>query len=145
MFKRRTRRTAGGRAATGEWKIDRKHHAVLVYAQPGNAAANVLTDMTFASGRAATATGGQGYRADDRAGSPGSLDPAAQLARFGRAQVEPQHVFELHFEGIAESPRTRAASRCGSAHRPVATDKKPSDADTLQSLRALIRRRSGAR
>jgi len=63
------------------------------------------------------------------------------LARFGPVrQVEPLHVFELHFEGIAESPRHKSgvAVRFPRIAR-WRTDKKPADADTLQSLRALIR------
>ena len=49
------------------------------------------------------------------------------------------HVFELHFEGIAESARHKSgvAVRFPRIAR-WRTDKKPQDADTLDSLRALI-------
>ena len=55
-------------------------------------------------------------------------------------QSEPIHVFELHFEGIAESARHRGgiAVRFPRIAR-WRTDKKPEDADTIESLRALLR------
>jgi DNA ligase-1 len=63
------------------------------------------------------------------------------IERFGPVrQVEPAHVFELHFEGIAESSRHKSgiAVRFPRIAR-WRTDKKPEDADTLESLRALLR------
>ena len=63
------------------------------------------------------------------------------LERFGPVRaVDPVHVFELHFEGIAESTRHRSgvAVRFPRIAR-WRTDKKPADADTLQTLRRLIR------
>jgi DNA ligase-1 len=60
--------------------------------------------------------------------------------RFGPVRhVEPVHVFELHFEGIAESSRHRSgvAVRFPRIAR-WRTDKKPADADTIESLRALL-------
>ena len=55
------------------------------------------------------------------------------------------HVFELHFEGIAESSRHRSgvAVRFPRIAR-WRTDKKPEDADTLAALRTLIRSQSRA-
>ena len=63
------------------------------------------------------------------------------LERFGPVRsVKPAHVFELHFEGIAESSRHKSgiAVRFPRIAR-WRTDKKPEDADTLDALRALIR------
>jgi DNA ligase 1 len=63
------------------------------------------------------------------------------IERFGPVRsVEPVHVFELHFEGIAESGRHRSgvAVRFPRIAR-WRTDKKPSDADTLTRLRSLLR------
>ncbi len=54
-------------------------------------------------------------------------------------QVEPVHVFELHFEAIARSTRHKSgiALRFPRMAR-WRTDKKPQDADTLEALRALL-------
>jgi DNA ligase-1 len=63
------------------------------------------------------------------------------LERFGPVRaVKPVHVFELHFEGIAESGRHKSgiAVRFPRIAR-WRTDKKPEDADTLDALRAMIR------
>jgi DNA ligase-1 len=62
------------------------------------------------------------------------------LERFGPVRhVKPEHVFELHFEAIAES--TRHKSGIAVRFPRIArwrTDKKPAEADTLQSLKALM-------
>jgi len=63
------------------------------------------------------------------------------VERFGPVRaVEPAHVFELHFEGIAGSARHRSgvAVRFPRIAR-WRTDKKPEDANTLDDLRGLIR------
>jgi DNA ligase-1 len=60
--------------------------------------------------------------------------------------VEPVHVFELAFEGIARSDRHRSgiALRFPRMAR-WRTDKKPADADTLQMVRALLEQVEGQR
>jgi DNA ligase-1 len=63
------------------------------------------------------------------------------VERFGPVRhVEPQHVFELGFEAIAESARHRAgvALRFPRMLR-WRKDKPASEADTLDAVRALLR------
>jgi len=94
--------------------------------------------MTFAVWEGRAATGGQGVLGADRRGSWIAWSRWIRqhtLARFGPWPGRAQHVFELHFEGIAESPRHKRR-RVRFRHRPVANGQEASDADTLQSLRA---------
>ena len=62
------------------------------------------------------------------------------LEKFGPVRsVKPEQVFELAFEGIQPSPRHKSgvAVRFPRILR-WRTDKKPEDADTLATLRALM-------
>jgi DNA ligase-1 len=64
------------------------------------------------------------------------------VARFGPVRhVEPVHVIELGFEAIARSSRHRSgvAVRFPRMLR-VRSDKRPRDADTLETLLALLPR-----
>jgi DNA ligase-1 len=66
---------------------------------------------------------------------------AHTLERFGPVRVvEPRLVFELAFEGIQASPRHKSgiAVRFPRMAR-WRTDKKPEEADTLATLRGLLR------
>jgi DNA ligase-1 len=139
-------RTGRRRGDWWKWKIDPYTiDAVLIYAQPGHGRrANLLTDYTFA------------------VWSDGELTPVAKaysglsneeileldawirrhtVERFGPVRsVEPTRVFELHFEGIAESSRHKSGiavrfPRIARERR----DKAAADADTLERVRALIR------
>ena len=150
MLKHREARYGSGRTkADGtwwKWKIDPfAVDAVLVYAQPGHGRrATLMTDLTFA-------LWDQGELVPVAKAYSGLTDPEIDqldrwirqhtLERFGPVRaVEPVHVFELHFEGIAES--TRHKSGVAVRFPRIArwrTDKKPADADTLQTLRGLIR------
>jgi DNA ligase-1 len=125
---------------------------VLVYAQPGSGRrAGLHTDCTFALWDA-----------------PPDTSPGARLVPFAKAysgltqdeierldawirghttakrgpvrEVEPAHVFEIGFEGLAESGRHRSgiAVRFPRILRWRA-DKRPADADTLDALRRLLR------
>jgi len=154
MLKRRASPYRSGRPRGDwwKWKIDPYSiDAVLVYAQPGNGRrANVLTDMTFAvwdgSELLPVAKAYSGLT-DEELDQLDRWIRQHTVARFGPVrQVEPVHVFELHFEGIAESTRHRSgvAVRFPRIAR-WRTDKKPQDADTLQSLRALLRSRRDER
>jgi DNA ligase 1 len=63
------------------------------------------------------------------------------IERFGPVRaVKPEHVFELHFEAIARSTRHKSGIAVRfpriARHR---TDKKPADADTLQSLQSMLK------
>ena len=62
------------------------------------------------------------------------------LEKFGPVRhVKPEHVFELGFEGIQPSPRHKSgmAVRFPRILR-WRTDKRPEDADTIATLRALM-------
>jgi DNA ligase 1 len=148
MLKRRDSPYRSGRPRGDwwKWKIDPYSiDAVLVYAQPGNGRrANVLTDMTFAvwdGGELLPVAKAYSGLTDEELDRLDRWIRQHTVARFGPVrQVEPVHVFELHFEGIAESPRHKGgvAVRFPRIAR-WRTDKKPADADTLQGLRALLR------
>ncbi|HZX94978.1 MAG TPA: ATP-dependent DNA ligase [Myxococcales bacterium] len=150
MLKRRDSPYRHGRPR-GEWwkwKIDPYSiDAVLVYAQPGHGRrATLMTDLTFALWDGdelvpvAKAYSGLTDEEIDR------LDRWIRQhtrERFGPVRaVDPVHVFELHFEGIGESTRHRSgvAVRFPRISR-WRTDKTPADADTLQTLRSLIKAR----
>jgi DNA ligase-1 len=129
-----------------KWKVDPYSvDAVLVYAQPGNGRrSNLLTDYTFAVWDGDTllpvAKAYSGLT-DAELAEADRWIRAHTTERFGPVrQVEPTQVFELHFEGIAES--TRHKSGVAVRFPRIArwrTDKKAAEADTLASLRALIR------
>jgi ATP-dependent DNA ligase len=139
-------RTGRPRGDWWKWKIDPwSIDAVLVYAQPGHGRrATLMTDLTFAvwSGPellpVAKAYSGL---TDEEIDQLDRWIRQNTLERFGPVRaVTPLHVFELHFEGIAESARHKSgiAVRFPRIAR-WRTDKKPQDADTLETLRALLR------
>ncbi len=152
MLKRRASAYGTGRKR-GEWwkwKIDPYSvDAVLVYAQPGQGRrASLLTDLTFALWQegallpVAKAYSGLNDEEIDR------LDRWIRrhtVERFGPVRaVEPTQVFELHFEGIAPSPRHKSgvAVRFPRIAR-WRTDKKAEEADQIETLRRLIPERGG--
>jgi len=133
------------RGSWWKWKIDPlTADAVLVYAQPGHGRrAGLLTDYTFAVWDGAELVPfAKAYSGLDQA-EIDELDRwirGHSKGRFGPVRVvEPERVYELGFEAIAPSPRHRAGVAVRFPrilrHR---TDKGPTDADTLASLRALI-------
>jgi DNA ligase-1 len=128
-----------------KWKIDPYTiDAVLIYAQPGSGKrASLLTDYTFG-------VWDQGELVPiAKAYSGLSNAEIAELdrwirrhtrERFGPVRhVEPIHVFELGFEGIAASPRHRSgiAVRFPRMLR-WRTDKKAEEADTLDHVRKML-------
>lgn len=129
-----------------KWKIDPYSiDAVLIYAQPGQGRrATLLTDMTFGlwdGGELVPVAKAYSGLTDEEIDQLDRWIRAHTVERFGPVRhVEPVHVFELHFEGIAESSRHRSgvAVRFPRIAR-WRTDKKPQDADTIEALRALIR------
>lgn len=145
-------RTKGGSGDTPgwlKWKVDPYTvDAVLVAAQPGSGRrANLYTDYTFA------VWDGQG---EDRtlvtfakAYSGLEQDEIERLDRWIRShttarngpfrQVKPEQVFELGFEGLQASERHKSgiAVRFPRILR-WRTDKPASEADTLDTLRALL-------
>ena len=147
MLKRRSSAYGVGRkrADWWKWKIDPYTiDAVLIYAQPGSGKrASLLTDYTFG-------VWDQGQLVPiAKAYSGLSNEEIAELdrwirrhtrERFGPVRhVEPVHVFELGFEGIAASPRHRSgiAVRFPRMLR-WRTDKKVEEADTLDHVRKIL-------
>ena len=147
MLKRLDAPYLGGRKRGPMWKWKLEPFtvdAVLVYAQPGSGKrSNLLTDYTFAvwDGDALVpmAKAYTGLSNDEIA----ELDKwlrAHTVERFGPVRsVEPFHVFELAFEGIAASPRHRGgvALRFPRMAR-WRRDKLAREADRIETLRALI-------
>jgi DNA ligase-1 len=129
-----------------KWKIDPYSvDAVLVYAQPGSGKrASLLTDYTFGVWHEGTLV------PFAKAYSGLSNEEIAEMdrwirrhtrERFGPVRhVEPVQVFELGFEGIAESTRHKSgiAVRFPRMLR-WRKDKPAQEADTLESVRRLLK------
>ena len=147
MLKRRSSPYGVGRKRGDWWKWKIEPYtidAVLVYAQPGSGRrASLLTDYTFAVWDGpdlvpiAKAYSGLSNAEIDE------MDRWIRRhtrERFGPVRhVEPTHVFELGFEGIARSARHRSgiAVRFPRMLR-WRRDKTAADADTLDAVRRLL-------
>ncbi len=133
-----------------KWKIDPYSvDAVLLYAQPGHGRrAGLFTDYTFAvwdGDQLVPFAKAYSGLTDEEIRKVDSFVRANTKERFGPVRaVEPKLVFELAFEGIQASPRHKSgiAVRFPRMAR-WRTDKKPEDADSLESLRALLRSVTG--
>jgi DNA ligase-1 len=153
MLKRRDGHYLGGRPRGEWWKwkiapftVD----VVLIYAHPGHGKrASLFTDYTFALWKnGALVPVARAYSGLDDA-EIRELD--AWIRRHVRDQfgpvraVEPTQVFELAFENVARSTRHKSgvAVRFPRILR-WRKDKGPRDADTLESLLALVRGRDAA-
>ena len=118
--------------------------AVLVYAQAGSGRrASLHTDYTFAVWEGDTlvpfAKAYSGLTDAELRKLDGWIRRHT-VEKFGPVRsVKPEQVFELAFEGIAESTRHKSgiAVRFPRIQR-WRTDKKAAEADTLQTLRALM-------
>ncbi|MFL5321658.1 MAG: ATP-dependent DNA ligase [Myxococcaceae bacterium] len=129
-----------------KWKIDPfTVDAVLVYAQPGNGRrATLFTDLTFAvwqDGELLPVAKAYSGLSDEEIAELDGWVRRHTIERFGPVRaVEPLHVFEIAFEGIGESPRHKSgiAVRFPRISR-WRRDKKPADADSLNTLRELIK------
>jgi DNA ligase-1 len=147
MLKRRYSPYLSGRKKGDwwKWKLDPLTvDAVLIYAQQGSGRrANLFTDFTFA------VRDGNGLVPFTKAYS-GLTDAEFNqitawvrrntLQRFGPVrQVKPEHVFEIAFEGIHESPRHKSgiALRFPRMAR-WRHDKQVDEANTLDDLRQLL-------
>jgi DNA ligase-1 len=128
-----------------KWKIaPYSIDAVLVYAQPGNGRrAALMTDMTFAlwDGEALVPVA-KAYSGltDEELNWFDKWIRQNTIERFGPVRaVKPLHVFELHFEAIARSTRHKSgiAVRFPRIAR-LRTDKKPQDADKLETLQRML-------
>jgi DNA ligase-1 len=129
-----------------KWKIDPYTvDAVLIYAQPGHGRrAGLYTDYTFGIwhdnelvpfAKAYSGLTDEEIRAVDR------FVRQNTLARFGPVRhVRPKLVFEIAFENIQLSNRHKSgiAVRFPRIVR-WRTDKDPREADSMESIRALLR------
>lgn len=134
-----------------KWKIDPYHiDAVLIAAQPGSGRrASVFTDYTFGlwsgqrSGEGELVSVAKAYSGltDKEIDRVDAFVRANTTGKFGPVRtVKPALVFELAFEAIQES--TRHKSGIAVRFPRIARwrdDKKPEDADTLDTLRSLLR------
>lgn len=138
-------RTGRPRGEWFKWKIEPYAiDAVLVYAQPGHGRrATLMTDLTFAvwsAGELVPVAKAYSGLTDEEIDALDRWIRQNTLERFGPVRaVRPVHVFELHFEAL--SPSSRHKSGVAVRFPRIArwrTDKKPEDADTLESLQALV-------
>jgi DNA ligase-1 len=147
MIKRRTSSYGVGRKRGDwwKWKIDPYSiDAVLIYAQPGSGKrASMLTDYTFGvwdGNELVPIAKAYSGLTNEEIGEVDKWIRRHTRERFGPVRhVEPVHVFELGFEGIAKSSRHRSgiAVRFPRMLR-WRKDKKAEEADTLDTVRALL-------
>jgi DNA ligase 1 len=147
MLKRRSSAYGVGRKKGDWWKwkiepftID----AVLIYAQPGSGRrASLLTDYTFGvwdQGELVPVAKAYSGLSNEEIAEMDRWIRRHTRERFGPVRhVEPIHVFELGFEAIARSTRHRSgiAVRFPRMLR-WRRDKKPEEADTLDSVQRLL-------
>ena len=130
-----------------KWKVDPLTiDAVLTYAMRGHGRrSNLFTDYTFGlwdeeKGELVTFAKAYSGLTDKEFRSLDAWIKKNTLERFGPVRsVTPHHVFEIAFEGIAESKRHKSgvATRFPRILR-WRTDKKIEEANTLEDLKALI-------
>lgn len=147
MLKRRASPYGVGRKKGDwwKWKIDPYTiDAVLIYAQPGSGRrASLLTDYTFGvwdGGALVPIAKAYSGLSNEEIDEMDRWIRRHTRERFGPVRhVEPAHVFELGFEGIARSSRHRSgiAVRFPRMLR-WRRDKKPDEADTLDNVRQLL-------
>jgi DNA ligase-1 len=149
MLKRRGSPYRVGRRRGDWWKWKIEPYSVdcvLIYAQPGNGRrASLLSDYTFGvwdNGELVPFAKAYSGLTNEEIGQVDAWVRRNTLERFGPVRkVKPEQVFELAFEGIQESPRHRSgiAVRFPRMAR-WRHDKKAADADTIETIRALIAR-----
>jgi DNA ligase-1 len=128
-----------------KWKIEPYTiDAVLIYAQPGSGKrASLLTDYTFGvwdDGQLVPVAKAYSGLSNEEIGEMDRWIRRHTRERFGPVRhVEPVHVFELGFEGIARSSRHRSgiAVRFPRMLR-WRKDKRAEEADTLDNVRRLL-------
>lgn len=128
-----------------KWKVDPfSVDVVLIYAQAGHGRrANLYTDYTFAAWDKKTLVPvAKAYSglSDEEIVTLDKWIRSHTVERFGPVRsVQAEQVFELAFEGIAASQRHKSgvALRFPRILR-WRHDKKPEDADTLNSMRELL-------
>jgi DNA ligase-1 len=128
-----------------KWKIDPLSvDAVMIYAQKGHGRrADLYTDYTFAvwdGDRLVPFAKAYSGLTDQEIGKVDSFVKRNTLEKFGPVRtVKPELVFEIGFEGINKSSRHKSgiALRFPRILR-WRHDKKKEEADTLESLKALL-------
>ncbi len=133
-----------------KWKIDPfTVDAVMIYAQRGHGRrASLYTDYTFAvwdKGELTPIAKAYSGLTDEEIRRVDEYVRRNTIERFGPVRVvKPELVFELAFEGIQASKRHKSgvALRFPRMAR-WRHDKQPQDADTLDTLRALLAQTSG--
>ena len=135
-----------------KWKVDPLSvDAVLIYAQPGSGKrAGLYTDYTFGVWEgdhlvpfAKAYTG----LTDEEIRKVDAYVRRNTLEKFGPVRtIKPELVFELAFEGIQRSSRHKSgiAVRFPRMAR-WRTDKKAEDADTIETVRGLLKDENGER
>jgi DNA ligase-1 len=130
-----------------KWKVQPLAvDAVLLYAQAGHGRrAGLCTDYTFGvwdGGTLVPFAKAYSGLTDDELRRVDAFIKAHTLEKFGPVRtVEPRLVFELHFEGLQRS--TRHKSGIAVRFPRIArwrTDKPPEEADTLETVKALLPR-----
>jgi ATP-dependent DNA ligase len=147
MLKRRDAVYGVGRRKGGWWKWKVQPYtvdAVMIYAQAGHGRrASLHTDYTFAVWDGdALVPFAKAYSGltDVEIRELDAWIRRNTVEKFGPVRsVKPEHVFELGFEGIQKPPRHKSgvAVRFPRILR-WRMDKKPEDADTIATLRALM-------
>jgi DNA ligase-1 len=147
MLKRRSSAYGVGRVRGDWWKWKVAPYtvdAVLVYAQRGSGKrASLYTDYTFAlwdNGQLVPFAKAYSGLTDAEIRRVDAFVRRSTLEKFGPVRtVRPELVFELAFEGIQRSSRHKSgiAVRFPRMLR-WRTDKRPEDADTLDTVRAMI-------
>jgi DNA ligase 1 len=133
-----------------KWKIDPfTIDAVLIYAHPGNGRrATLFTDLTFAvwhEGELLPMAKAYSGLSDEEIRDLDAWIRRHTKEKFGPVRsVEPTQVFEIAFEGIAPSARHRSgvAVRFPRIHR-WRKDKPAAEADTLETVKALLKAAQG--
>lgn len=129
-----------------KWKIDPLTiDAVLVYAQKGSGRrSNIYTDYTFAvrdGERLITFAKAYSGLTDAEFSQVDNFVKKNSIEKFGPVRtVKPELVFEIAFEGIAESKRHKSgvALRFPRMSR-WRKDKKPEDINTLDDLKEILK------
>jgi DNA ligase-1 len=147
MLKRLDAPYGTGRRRGGWWKWKVQPYAVdavMIYAQAGHGRrASLNTDYTFAIWDGATLVPFAKAYTGLTDAEIRELDAWIRrntVEKFGPVRsVKPEQVFELAFEGIQPSPRHKSgvAVRFPRIAR-WRTDKKPEEADSLETLRGLM-------
>jgi len=129
-----------------KWKIEpHTIDAVLIYAQPGHGEReDLFTHYTFGLWRQKELIPVAKVLSGLTEEEIGRLDAFVRqntLEKFGPVRsVKPQLVFEIAFDGIETSKRHKSGLTMRSPRIVKWKDKPPGEADTLEALKALLRK-----